>query len=92
MQCNTVIAYTASVRPGITHASAVVLIYSRLLIFAILLTDRVVPFVLCRDPQGAQITQRSKEQAIEILNGLRQQIVDKKANFADLAKVKIAKR
>ena len=40
-----------------------------------------------KDPNGAEITKRTKEQAIEILQKHRQAIVDGKATLADLAKV-----
>lgn len=40
-----------------------------------------------KDPSGAEITKRTKEQAIAILQAHRQAIVDGKANFADLARV-----
>ncbi len=39
-----------------------------------------------KDPQGAEITHRSKEQAIQILLAHRDSITSGKAQFADLAK------
>jgi len=39
-----------------------------------------------KDPQGAVITKRSKEQAIALLQDFRKQIVEGKVQFADLAK------
>jgi NIMA-interacting peptidyl-prolyl cis-trans isomerase 1 len=39
-----------------------------------------------KDPQGEQITKRTKQQAIDTVKQFRQQIVDKKVSFADLAK------
>ena len=39
-----------------------------------------------KDPEGVEITQRTKEQAIAILAAHRQAIVEGKATFADLAK------
>ena len=39
-----------------------------------------------KDPQGVEIKTRSKSDAIERLKGFRQQIVDKKSSFAELAK------
>jgi NIMA-interacting peptidyl-prolyl cis-trans isomerase 1 len=39
-----------------------------------------------KDPEGAAIKKRSKEEARKQLEVLRQQIVDKKASFADLAR------
>ena len=40
-----------------------------------------------KDPQGAEITKRSKDEAIKILRGHREAIASGKANFADLAKI-----
>ncbi len=39
-----------------------------------------------KDPEGSTIKSRSKDEAIEMIKAIRQQIVDKKAKFADLAK------